>query len=342
MSADYLGDSGDLTSTSNTVTQAINRLATTIAVDIDGRLRPRHPVGLHAHQRLGCRRLPFPSGRHRRSERRRHRGWDPPRGDGDGPRRRTNSVLTLSAPATDRSLRHSPSSTIRLGSYVSGHPGVVHGHGDAVLAWDGTPTGKLTWFDHRERRRAGRLCQRRHRPVSTGSGIATCQVPSGQLVTARPRTASERPYAGDGSYSASSQSSIQTITPTASKTYVAGSPMPPLHGTAVHFTASVVPAQTSVVPTGTVQFTFSSAPVALSPCTLTASSTNVTCGGGPSGVLVNEVVSDSTTATLFAGTPSSPSGRHPHVSAAPTASFSGQKLMFTPASSPTVDLRRWE
>jgi hypothetical protein len=250
--------------------------------------------------------------------------------------RRTNS-FTLSAPATTSVIEALTFVDNPTDSYVSGHAARFTASVTPSSPGSGTPTGKLTWSIS-ENGGTTVACSNGATVPLNRSGVATCQVPAGQLVSGGGPYSVGASYAGDGSYSASSQSSTQTITPTGSKTYVAGSPMPPLHGTVVHFTASVVPTQPSVVPTGTVQFTFSSAPFVLSPCTLTAGSTNVTCGTSVTGVLVNDVVSDSTTPTaLPAGTKVTAVGSGSlTLTTAPSASSASQKLSFTPASSPSI------
>jgi hypothetical protein len=250
--------------------------------------------------------------------------------------RRTNS-FSLSVSASTSVIEALSFVDNPTDSYVSGHAARFTATVTPSSPGTGTPTGKLTWSITGRGGTTVACANGASVPVNR-TGVATCQVPAGQLVSGGGPYSVVASYAGDGSYSASSQSSTQTITPTDSKTYVAGSPMPPLHGTVVHFTASVVPAQASVVPTGTVEFSFSSAPFVLSPCTLTAGSANVTCGTSLSGVLVNDVVSDSVTPTaLPAGTTVTAVGSgFLTLSAAPSASFSGQKLLFAPGSSPAI------
>ena len=336
VSADYLGDSGDLTSTSNTVPQAINPAATTVALTSTAVFGPVTQSGCTLTSGSSAVICPSLQGVTVGASVAATGSGIPPGATVAALVRRTNTI-TLSAPATTSVIEALTFVDNPTGSYVSGHAARFTATVTPSSPGTGTPTGKLTWMITGSGGVQVACAGGATVPVNR-SGVATCQVPSGQLVTGVGPYSVGVSYAGDGNYSASLQSSIQTITPTASRTYVAGSPMPPLHGTAVHFTASVVPAQTSVVPTGTVQFAFSSAPFPLSPCTLTASSTSVTCGGSLSGVLVNDVVSDSTTPTaLPAGTHVTAVGSGTFtLSAAPTASFSGQKLTFTPASSPTV------
>jgi large repetitive protein len=336
VSADYLGDSGDLTSVSNTVTQAINPAPTTVGLTSTAVFAPVTQSGCAltgASTAVVC---PSLQGVTVGASVTATGGGVPAAATVAALVRRTNS-FTLSTPATTSVIEALTFVDNPTDSSVSGHAARFTASVTPSSPGSGTPTGKLTWSISGNGGTTVACSNGATVPLNR-SGIAICQVPAGQLVSGGGPYSVMASYAGDGNYSASSQSSTQTITPTGSKTYVAGSPMPPLHGTVVHFTASVVPAQSSVVPTGTVQFTFSSAPFVLSPCTLTAGSTSVTCGTSLSGVIVNDVVSDSTTPTaLLAGTKVTAVGSGSMtLSAAPSASSAGQKLSFTPASSPTL------
>jgi large repetitive protein len=336
VSADYLGDSGDLTSTSNTVTQAINAAATTVGLTSTAVFAPVTQSGCTLTSGSTAVACPSLQGVTVGASVTATGGGVPVGATVAALVRRTNS-FTLSTPATTSVIEALTFVDNPTDSYVSGHAARFTATVTPSSPGTGIPTGKLSWSITGNGGTTVACSNGATVPVNR-SGIATCQVPAGQLVSGGGPYSVVASYAGDGSYSASSQSSTQTITPTGSKTYVAGSPMPPLHATVVHFTASVVPAQASVVPTGTIQFAFSSAPFVLSPCSLTAGSASVTCGVSLSGVIVNDVVSDSTTPTaLPAGTMVTAVGSGTlTLSAVPSASSSGQKLSFTPASSPTV------
>jgi len=336
VSADYLGDSGDLTSISNTVMQVINPASTTVSLTSSAVSAPVTQAGCTLASALSAVVCPSLQGVSVGASVTATGGGVPAGATVAALVRRTNS-FTLSAPATTSVIEALTFVDNPADTSVSGHAARFTATVTSSSPGSGTPTGKLTWSITGN---GGTTvaCSNGAAVSLNRSGTATCQVPAGQLVSGGGPYDVGASYAGDGSYSASSQSSTQTITPTGSKTYVAGSPLPPLHGTAVHFTASVVPAQPSVVPTGTVQFTFSSAPFVLSPCTLTSGSTSVSCGTSFGGVLVNEVVSDTTTpAALPAGTHVSAVGSGSiTLSAAPSDSSSGQKLTFTPVSTPSV------
>ena len=336
VSADYLGDSGDMASNSNTVAQVINPAATAVSLTSTAVFAPVSQSGCTLTSASSAAVCPSLQGVTVGASVAATGGGVPAGATVAALVRRTNA-FTLSAPATASVIEGLTFVDNPTDSYVSGHAARFTATVTPSSPGSGTPTGNLTWS----------ITGTGGTPVACSNGttvalnrfgVATCQVPAGQLVSGGGPYSVGASYAGDGSYGTSSQSSTQTITPTGSKTYVAGSPMPPLHGTVVHFTASVVPAQSSIVPTGTVQFTFSSAPFALSPCALTGGSISVSCGTSLSGVLVNDVVSDSTMPTaLPSGTVVTGVGSGIiTLSAAPSASSSGQKLTFTPASGPTI------
>jgi hypothetical protein len=166
------------------------------------------------------------------------------------------------------------------------------------------------------------------------SGTATCVVALGQLVAANAPYTVAASYSGDLSYTGSGGGPVsQGIAPLGSKAFIAGNPMPPVHDTPVHFTASVVPSQTGVTPTGTVTFMFTSQPITVSGCTLSTSSGN-RASGCPiplADLQVGDVVSDLTTpGDIPSGTTVQAIGTNAvTLSNAPT-SATGQEILFSP------------
>jgi hypothetical protein len=170
------------------------------------------------------------------------------------------------------------------------------------------------------------------------SGTATCTVPAGELVASGAPYSVDATYSGDLNFLSSAQTASQGIQPLASKTYVAGNPMPPLHATPVHFTASVVPTLTAVTPTGSVTFTFTSQPITVVGCTLTASTSKVSgCPIPFPDLQVGDVVTDVTTpADIPSGTTVLTVGTNAVTLSQVPTSATGQKILFAPASTPTI------
>jgi hypothetical protein len=257
------------------------------------------------------------------------------------------TVTSLNHAANTLTLSSPPSSTITesltfvdnpADTYPSGHPARFTATVTAATPGSGTPTGLLTWTITSQLG-SSVFCTNGTSVKINRAGTATCLVPQGQLVSGGAPYTVEASYGGDQNFSAGSQSSSQPILPSTSKTYLAGSPLPPIRSTDVHFTASVVPSAFGAVPTGTVTFTFTSAPFNLTSCTLTSGSNRLTCSGGLANVLVGDQLSDTTTSgAIPAGTTVSVVGSNNiTMSAAATAPSAarGDTVLVTPSTTPS-------
>ncbi|MFZ0248505.1 MAG: Ig-like domain repeat protein [Acidimicrobiales bacterium] len=249
------------------------------------------------------------------------------------------NTLALSAPASATVTEPLTFVDNPADTYPSGHPARFTATVTAASPGSGTPTGLLTWTitSHLG---SSVFCTNGTSVKISRAGTATCVVPQGQLVSGGAPYTVEAAYGGDQNFSAGSQSSSQPIMPSTSKTYLAGSPLPPVRSTGVHFTASVVPSAFGAVPTGTVTFSFTSAPFNLTSCTVSSGSTRVACAGGIANVLVGEQLSDTTTpGAIPAGTTVSAVGTNNiTMSAAATAPSGGRgdTVLVTPTTTPTV------
>ncbi len=250
--------------------------------------------------------------------------------------------LTLSLPAAG-STTPTESLTFQSnpqGLYPSGHSARYTATLNVTSPGGGSPSGTVTFTITPHGGGSPIACANGTAIAVSRLRTATCVVPPGQLVAGGAPFTVAAAYSGDLSYTSSLQNGSQGIQPLASKTYLAGNPMPPPHGAPVHFTAAVVPSQSGVTPTGTIGFTFTSQPITVTGCTLTASPPKVSgCAIPLADLQVGEVVTDSTTPGDI---PSSPlttvvsiGTNAVTLSQAPT-SDTGQKIVFTPASTPTI------
>jgi len=84
-----------------------------------------------------------------------------------------------------------------------------------------------------------------------------CTVPRGELVATYSPWTVQASYNGDPNYSTTSALPLtQYVLPVTSRTHIAGSPIPPVPGASVAFTASVVPSGAGATPTGSISFAF--------------------------------------------------------------------------------------
>jgi hypothetical protein len=250
---------------------------------------------------------------------------------------RTTDVLTLSAPATATGADTLTFVDNPTSSYPDGHPGHFTATLSAVSPASGTPTGRITWTITAAT--GGTIaCSNGTAVKVSRSGTATCTIPAGQLQVGGYPYSVTAAYSGDTNYGTAVASFSQPVLPSPSKTYVSGSPMPPLRSTSVSFTAAVVPARFAGPATGTVTFSFTLAPTSVLGCTLATTSTSVTCTGGTASVIAGDDVSDVTNSgALGSGTVvSAVHGSTLVLSAAPALALGGQTLLFTPTVIPPV------
>ncbi len=247
------------------------------------------------------------------------------------------NTMVLSLPATG-----SPTESLTFQDnphdlYPSGHAARYTATVTAVSPGTGTPTGGVVFTITPTGGGPAIACSNGTIITVSRTGTATCVVAAGQLVASGAPYTVMAAYTGSLNYSSSQQSASQGIDPLSSKTYVAGNPMPPVHGTPVHFTASVVPSLQGVVPTGTVTFTFTSQPITQSGCTLTTvSSVGRVTGCSLADVQVGDVVTDLTTpGDITGGTTVLATSPAVDLSTTPT-SATDQQIKFTPASSPAI------
>jgi hypothetical protein len=252
---------------------------------------------------------------------------------------RVTNVITLSLAPTSSLTEGVTFQNNPHALYASGHAARYTATVNAATPGSGTPTGTVT-FTITPTVGSPIACSNGSTPPVSRSGVATCVVAPGQLVASDAPFTVSAVYSGDLSYGGNSASASQGIQPLSSKTYVAGNPMPPLHGTSVHFTASVIPSLVGVTPTGTVTFVFTSQPITVRGCTLTLSGPTGKVSGCPiplADLQVGDVVTDTTTPTnIPSGTTVSVIGTNAvTLSQAPIAA-TGQTIVFTPASTPTI------
>jgi hypothetical protein len=248
-------------------------------------------------------------------------------------------TLTLSSPASATDTEAVTFVDNPTDMYPSGHPARFTASVSAAMPGSGTPTGLLTWTVTSQTG-SPVFCANGTTVKINRAGTATCLVPQGQLVSGGAPYTVQAAYGGDQNFSPGTQNASQPITPSTSKTYLAGSPLPPVRSTDVHFTASVVPSAFGAVPTGTVTFSFTSAPFTLTSCAVTAGSTRLTCAGGLANVLVGDQLSDTTTSgAIPAGTTVSVIGSNSiTMSTAATAASAGRgdTVSVTPVSTPAL------
>jgi hypothetical protein len=248
-------------------------------------------------------------------------------------------TLTLSSPASSALTESLTFVDNPADTYPSGHPARFTATVTAASPGSGTPTGIITWTITSQLG-SSVFCTNGTPVKISRAGTATCLVPQGQLVSGGAPYTVEAAYGGDQNFSAGSQGSSQPIMASTSKTYLAGSPLPPVRSTDVHFTASVVPSAFGATPTGTVTFSFTSAPFNLTGCSLTSGSARVACVGGLANVLVGDQLGDTTTpGAIPAGTTVSAVGANSIImSAAATAQSAGRgdTVLVTPTTTPAV------
>lgn len=122
----------------------------------------------------------------------------------------------------------------------------------------GQPTGTVTW------KVAGTGgptlgCSAGPTVKLSKAGVAACRVSSGELIAAFGPYTATATYSGDSNFTTSSGPLSQTVDPAMTKTHLTGSPVPPLPGATVLFSASVTwvtPEAYAPSPTGTITFTF--------------------------------------------------------------------------------------
>jgi hypothetical protein len=188
-------------------------------------------------------------------------------------------------------------------AYPSGHPGRFTVTVAPVPPGTGVPTGTITWTVTAFGGSPTVACSNGGVVRVDHADEATCDIPSGQLLASGTPYSVSAAYSGDANYSSDTGTFSQPVSPSSSKTFLAGSPMPPLHGTPVSFTAAVVPSKYGGPATGTVTFSFSYAPFSLSGCDTTATSITVTCAGALTSLVSGDTVVDTTTPSdLNAGT----------------------------------------
>jgi Bacterial Ig-like domain (group 3) len=110
--------------------------------------------------------------------------------------------------------------------------------------------------------------------------ISECTVPRGELVATYSPWTVQASYNGDPNYGSTSALPLtQYVLPVTSRIHIAGSPIPPVPGASVAFTASVLPSGDGATPTGSISFAFN-APSGAPAITCQGGSNTVTMGAG--------------------------------------------------------------
>jgi hypothetical protein len=338
VTATYLGDSGNDSSTSSTLSQQVDQGAAAVAITSTAVHAPVTENGCSltsgSASVTGCSTLQGVK-------------MGTSVNDGDGAIAtgtivasidRAADTLTLTSPASSTTTEPLTFVDNPTDAYPSGHPARFTATVSGASPASGTPTGMLTWTIT-SGTGSSVFCTNGTTVKIGRAGTATCLVPQGQLVSGGAPYTVEAAYTGDQNFAAGSQSASQPITPSTSKTYLAGSPLPPVRGTDVHFTASVVPSAFGAVPTGTVTFSFTSATFDLTSCTLTSGSNRMTCAGGVGPVLVGDQLTDITSSpTIPAGATVVAVGANITLSAAAAAGSvaRGDTVLATPVTTPSL------
>ena len=153
-----------------------------------------------------------------------------PGGDTIATLNKRTDVITLASAASASTTESLTFVDNPSDGYSSGHPARFSATVTAASPSSGTPTGTVAWTITG----AGAQSVACSNGLSTRlnrSGTAACVVPQGQLVSAGAPYTVDATYSGDPNFSSSTQTLHQAINPSSSKTYLAGSPLPPLRGT---------------------------------------------------------------------------------------------------------------